>query len=95
MYTVEATIRDELSVCVCDRQRDRERESGGSENKLLLETTYTDQKHTQKKPYTINNHTHTHTHIYPILTYTLIVNSNRSDHSNTQLQEGTQEHLYI
>lgn len=29
MYTAEATIRDELSVCVCDRQGDRERERVG------------------------------------------------------------------
>lgn len=52
MYTAEATIRDELSVCVCDRQGDRERESGGSENKLLLETTldiHIQTKNTHKK----------------------------------------------
>lgn len=68
---------------------DRERESGGSENKLLLETTYTDQKHTQKKPYTINNHTHTYTQsllIHSLLTaieVTIQTHNYKKVHKNT------------
>ena len=41
-----------MSVCVIDRERQRERESGGSENKLLLETTldiHIQTKNTHKK----------------------------------------------